>query len=371
MNDSRLDRRAFLALSSAGLVGAVAGCSEPRADDAGSGGSIEGRSSYTIDRDNLADGSAYTDVYDAVIESVTQVRTTGIADPRTGEEGQGQGSGFLVDDEYVVTNEHVVTGADAVDLQYINDDWTGTHLVGTDVYSDLAVLQVDHAPDGATPLAVTDERPVVGQEVLAVGNPFGLEGSMSQGIVSGVDRTLDAPDRPFSFANVVQTDAAVNPGNSGGPLVNMDGEVIGVVNAGGGNNIGFAISAAIANRVVPELIETGDYEHSYMGIGLETVDRAIAEANELPEATGIIVAEVVPGEAADGVLEAASPGQGEVPVGGDVIFAIDGAPIPDRHALSTHLALETSPGETIEIDCWRDGTETTVSMTLGTRPSPE
>ncbi|ELY44312.1 S1C family serine protease [Natronorubrum sulfidifaciens] len=368
MNDSRLDRRGFLALAGSGLAGAIAGCSEPRVDN-----SMEGSSSASIDRDTVAEGSVYTEVYRTVIDSVTQVQVAGISDPESGSQRRGQGSGFLIDDSHVVTNDHVIDGGESIDLQYINGDWTGTRLLGTDRYSDLAVLEVDHSPETATPLSLATERPVVGQNVLAIGNPYGLEGSMTKGIVSGVDRTINPPDREFSFSNVVQTDAAVNPGNSGGPLVDMNGNVIGVINAGGGNNIGFAISAAITSRVVPALIENGSYDHPYMGIGIMTVDRHIAEANHLPEATGVIVTHVADGEAADGVLEAATPPRPDTPVptGGDVIFAIDGEPIPDRHALSTYLELETSPGETIEIDLWRDGSETTVSLTLGVRPPLE
>ncbi|WP_137289517.1 S1C family serine protease [Natronorubrum halophilum] len=367
MNESRLDRRGFLSLAGTGLVGAVAGCAEPRTDN-----SVSESRSRLIDRDDIADGSTFTDVYEAVIDSVTQIQVAGVSDPDTGEQRRGQGSGFLVDDTHIVTNEHVVAGGETIDLQYINGDWTSTRLVGTDFYTDLAVLEADHVPDGTTPLSLSTERPVVGQQVLAIGNPYGLEGTATQGIVSGVNRTLDMPDRSFSFSNVVQTDAAVNPGNSGGPLVNLDGEVIGVINAGGANNIGFAISAAMTARVAPALIERGEYEHPYMGIGLETVDRHIAEANGLPETTGVIVTAVVDGEAADGVLEAAGTStDGRVPVGGDVIFAIDGEPIPDRHALSTYLGLETSPGDTIEIECWRDRSEVTVSLTLGSRPPIE
>ena len=364
MNEFRPDRREFLALAGAGVAGAIAGCTEPRASN-----SMEGDSSFTIDRDNVADGSAFTDIYESVIDAVTQVRAQGVAE--SGERQDGQGSGFLVDGSHVVTNDHVVAGADDVSLQYINGDWTDTRTVGTDFYSDLAVLEVTHVPDEATPLSLSEEWPVVGQEVLAIGNPYGLEGSMTQGIVSGVDRTIDVPGREFSFSNVVQTDAAVNPGNSGGPLVDLAGDVIGVVNAGGGDNIGFAISAAMTSRVVPALVETGSYGHPYMGIGLTTVDRSIAEANGLPEATGIVVTHVEDGEPADGILEAATFRRRDgLPVGGDVIYAIDDEPIPDRHALSTYLGLETSPGDTIEIDCWRNGVETSVSLTLGTRPTP-
>ncbi|WP_265110225.1 S1C family serine protease [Halosolutus halophilus] len=368
MDETRLSRRGLLAAASAGFAGAVAGCTEPRADN-----SIEGNSSHGIDRDNLADGSTYTDVYEGIIDSVTQIRAFGVDDPVTGEEGRGQGSGFVIDDSHVVTNQHVVAGAEDVDLQYINGDWSSTRLVGTDYYSDLAVLDADHVPDAATPLSLDDERPVVGQQVVAIGNPYGLEGSMSAGIVSGVERTLSPPGRQFSFSDVVQTDAAVNPGNSGGPLVDLDGDVVGVVNATSGENIGFAVSATLASRVVPSLIADGTYEHPYMGIGLRTVDRLVAEANDLSAATGVIVTDVFAGEAAAaaglrGSDETVERRGEPIPVGGDVILALDGAPIPDRHALSTFLALETSPDDTITVDYWRDGSEQSTTLTLGSRP---
>jgi serine protease Do len=366
MEQHRPGRRELLATTGVAAAGFLAGCAEPRTDS-----SIEGSSAHTIDRENRAEGSAYTDVYDAVIDSVTQVRVFGIENPDREGEGRGQGSGFLVEGDYLVTNEHVVAGSEEIDLQYINGDWTSTMLLGTDVYSDLAVLEADHVPEEATPLGLADDHPVVGQEVLAVGNPYGLEGSMSAGIVSGIDRTVPAPEQEFSFSNVVQTDAAVNPGNSGGPLVDLDGTVVGVVNAGGGNNIGFAISAALARRVVPSLVEEGEYEHAYLGIQLRTVDRLVAEENDLDEATGVIVIETEPNGAADGVLRGAerlADRRGEpIPIGGDVIRAIDGDPIPDRHALSSHLALEASPGDTVDVDVHRDGTHETVELTLGTR----
>ncbi len=152
--------------------------------------------SAEIDRDDHAEGSTYTDVYDAIIDSVTQVRVFGVEDPLTQTEGRGQDPAFY-DDRHLVTNEHVVADGEEVDLQYINGDWTATKLVGVDRFSDLAVLEADHVPDAATPLSLTEQRPVVGQQVLAIGNPYGLEGSMSAGVVSGVNRTLDAPGGAF------------------------------------------------------------------------------------------------------------------------------------------------------------------------------
>ncbi|MEY7850594.1 S1C family serine protease [Natrarchaeobius sp. A-rgal3] len=369
MQGPELSRRHLLAAAGGGLAGSLAGCAEPQRDSA-----VEGGVSAEIDHDNRAEGSAYTDVYDAIIDSVTQVRVFGVEDPLTETEGRGQGSGFLYDDRHIVTNEHVVADGEEVDLQYINGDWTATKLVGVDRFSDLAVLEADHVPDAATALSLTEQRPVVGQEVLAIGNPYGLEGSMSAGVVSGVNRSVDHPGRRFSFPNVVQTDAAVNPGNSGGPLVDLEGNVVGVVNATapGGNNIGFAISAALADRVVPALIEDGEFEHPFMGITLSTVDRLIAEENDLSEAGGVIVVDVLPDGPATGVLEGAdrttTRRNEEIPVGGDVILEMNGEPIPDRHALSTFLALETSPGDELELLLRRNDSETVETMTLAARP---
>lgn len=366
MDETNLNRRRFLATTGTGLLGASAGCASPR---------TIAQQVVEIDQDDRADGSVYTDVYEQTIDSVTFLRVSGIENPFSDEPGQGQGSGFLYDENHVVTNEHVVYGGDEVDVRFTNGEWAGTEVVGTDFYSDLAVLEVDTTPEDVDPLPMAEQMPVTGQEVLAIGNPFGLEGSMSQGIVSGVDRSLQMPGRSFSFPNVVQTDAGINPGNSGGPLVNLDGEVVGVINAGGGDNIGFAISSALIRRVAPALIENGEYHHSYMGISLETVDPRIAEANDLPEANGIIVATVEPNGPADGVLqgsddEARRNGEA-IPIGGDVILEMDGEPIPDRHALSTFLALSTSPGDTIPVDVYRDGERETVELTLGARPTPD
>ncbi|MHC3439347.1 S1C family serine protease [Natrialbaceae archaeon A-gly3] len=378
MEETRLRRRSFLAAAGTAVLGSVAGCTEPHA-----GPSFETSNDPDVDREDLADGSAFTDLYEATIDAVAQVTAHGVStdDGRA----RGQGSGFVYDDSHVVTNEHVVRGGEDVELQYVNGDWTTSELVGTDYHSDLAVLEVDHVPDVADPFSLTEQHPVVGQEVAAIGNPLGLEGTMTRGIVSGVNRSLPMPEEyavdglRYSFSNVVQTDAAVNPGNSGGPIVGLNGEVVGVVNAGSPftNNIGFAISAALTRRVVPSLIDDGDFHHSHMGIFFEPVNRLVAEENDLSEATGILIADLEGGGPSEGVLQESDSvveRRGElIPVGGDVIVAIDGEPIPDRHALGTYLALETNPGDTISLEVIRNrGRErTTVDLELAAREEPE
>ena len=367
MDDSRLTRRGLLTATLGGSLGVIAGCLSLEGDDTDPDGD---------DGEQPLEGQQLEGVYEETIDSVTLVRTFGLEDPMTGEdgEGQGQGSGFVVDDSHVVTNEHVVNGAEEVDLQYTTGEWTATEVVGTDVVSDLAVLEVEELPETATPLSFSDAAVEVGQEVLAIGNPFGLEGSMSRGIVSGIDRSLFNPITGVSIPHAVQTDAGLNPGNSGGPLVDLAGEVIGVVNAGGGDNIGFAISAPLSQQVVPSLIEEGEYNHPFVGVGVVTVDRIVAEENDVPEATGVLVTDVDADGPAGDVLsgsDGTTTVRGEeIPVGGDVILEIEGDTIQDEQAFSTYLALEASPGEELDLEIYREDSTETVTVTVGERPTP-
>ncbi|MGQ3413250.1 S1C family serine protease [Natrinema sp. LN54] len=312
-------------------------------------------------------GSEYAAVYRDTIDSVVLVTVTGTSGPGTG--GGGLGTGFVIDDEYVLTNNHVVEAAreGGIELQFSNEEWRAASIVGTDAYSDLAVLRVEDMPEVASGLSLAESEPIIGQEVLAIGNPLGLDASVSQGIVSGTGRSLPSPTG-FSIPAAIQTDAPINPGNSGGPLVSLEGEVLGVVFAGAGQTIGFAISAALANRVVPALIEDGSYDHAYLGVGVQPVGPEIAAEIGLEEATGVLVMEVVPDGPADGTLQPASTTR---PGSGDVIVAIDGQAIPNQPALSSYLALETSPGDTIELEIVRDGEHQTVEVTLEERPEAE
>ncbi|ELY57356.1 S1C family serine protease [Natronococcus jeotgali] len=307
----------------------------------------------------------YAEIYAESIDAVVLVSVGG--DGGT----EGLGSGFLVDDDRVVTNHHVVEGADEVELQFRDERWRTAAVVGSDAHGDLAVLEVDDAPEAAGALSFADAEPTVGQEVLALGNPLGLDASISQGLISGVERSLPSPSG-FSIPAAIQTDAPVNPGNSGGPLVDLEGDVVGVVFAGAGQTIGFAISAALARRVVPALAADGSYEHPYLGVSVVPVRPALAEANGLEEPRGVLVAEVVPGSPADGVLEPAdgvATVDGEsVPAGGDAIVAVDGAEIPNQERLASTIALETSPGDVVEIEFVRGGERETVELALGTRP---
>ncbi len=363
-------RRAFL-LGAAGTAAALAGCSSgfvgsttdqpdgptdtpTEAPPRGGPGSTAGRSPYTA-------------AYEATVSSVAVIRAYG-ADGRA-----GQGSGFVYDG-HVVTNQHVVEGGETFEVGFAEQDWREGEVVGADVYSDLAVISVDSLPDYATPLSFIEREPPVGTEVIAVGAPFGLGQSVSAGIVSGVDRSLSAANN-FVIPDAVQTDAAANPGNSGGPLVDLDANVVGVVNSGGGDNIAFAVSAALSKRVLPALVESGEYTHSFMGVGLRPVTPVLAEGNDLPAVKGAYVASVRDDSPVTGVLRGSNGSKPvnnvEVPTGGDVIRRLDSTPIETLNDLSIHLALETSPGDELAVGIIRDGKERTVSLTLGERPSPE
>ena len=365
-------RRAFLGSLATAAGATLAGCRSPgSAVDSGSSAG-EGGSSVTEtaaedgERTSTVAGR-YADVYDDVAPSIASVTVF------DGSGGSSQGSAFVYDGGHLITNEHVVSDAEEVSVRFESTGWRPASVVATDVYSDLAALEVPNLPSAASPLSFVAEDPPVGTAVVAIGNPFGYSGSVSAGIISGVDRALPAANG-FSIADAVQTDAAVNPGNSGGPLVTLDGDVVGVVNAGGGDNIGFAVSAALVQRVVPALLRSGNYEHSYVGVTLRPVTPTIAEANPLPVAHGVYIDRVVDGGPSDGVLRGSSGSQTvdgvRTPVGGDVVVGMNETTIPTRQALSTFLALETSPGDGVDVHVIRGGERRTVELELGSRPAP-
>ncbi|WP_128476702.1 S1C family serine protease [Halorussus pelagicus] len=314
----------------------------------------------------------YEALYDETIGSIVSVRTATRG-------GQGLGSGFVYDDEgRVVTNQHVVGNASTVEVQFNRGEWRTAEVVGTDAYSDLAVLDVSDLPDYATPLELANETPEQGQPVGALGSPLGLDATITDGIVSGTNRSLPAggPQGPqFTIPNAVQTTAAINPGNSGGPLVNCDGQVVGVNTAtlARSENTGFAVPASRVERVAPSLIANGSYAHSYLGISSTDVTPLVAEGNDLNVTRGVLVRQVVPGGPADGALEGddgiTEVDGVQVPRGGDVILAIGGRQIRSGEELSSYLT-QTRPGETVTLTVLRDSERTQVRVELGERPPP-
>ena len=289
------------------------------------------------------------------------------------------GSGFVYgEDGTIVTNRHVVAAGGSYEVVFASGERQRAELIGADADSDLAVIQVDHLPDGVEPLPLVDvEGLQVGQLVVAIGSPFGAEGSMSLGIVSGLGRSLRSQRETtagstYSLPQVIQTDAPINPGNSGGPLLNLDGEVIGVNAAiasatGTNSGVGFSIPVAAVRQIVPSLIEDGEYVYPYMGASFDSeISLDELELYGVSETQGAYVVGVTPGGPADKAgLIAADPRTGE---GGDLIVDIDGRPIGDFSDLNSYLVFRAQVGQTIQITVLRDGERVVVPLTLGARP---
>ena len=310
----------------------------------------------------------YTQLYNRTIDSVVLVRTA-----------SGLGSGFVYESHengtsYVVTNEHVVNQSATVSVQFSRGERLRGEVVGATTFVDLAVVRVNATPEYVGALALADDRPRPGQRVAAIGSPYGLESTITSGIVSGADRLTST--RTGLIPNTIQTDAPINPGNSGGPLVACDtGEVVGVNRAGGAENIGFAVSASLVERVVPELVGDGEFDYPYLGVRPAPLTRPLVAANDLNVTRGVYVADVSDESPADGSLrgatETALVAEQRVPVGGDVIVAVDNRSVETPEDLLSYLLTETRPGENVELTVVRDGVRTTVTVTLGERPDPE
>ena len=292
-----------------------------------------------------------------------------------------QGSGFVYDDQgYILTNAHVVHGTDGVEVTFSDGLIREATVVGEDLHSDLAVIKVN-LPDGISsiPLGVMEEL-AVGQTVVAIGNPFGLEGTLTRGIISALGRTIPALTI-FSIPQAIQTDAAINPGNSGGPLLNMNGEVVGVnaqIETSGTSDsnigVGFAIPVSIIRRVVPTLIETGHYDWPWLGVSGYTVNPSLVQAMNLPVEQGAYVSSLTEGGPAlaaglQATTETITQEGRQVEVGGDVITAIDGQPAKTFDDILVYLSLQTTPGQEITLTILHDGKYQDVNLKLGTRPT--
>jgi len=329
--------------------------------------------------DPAAEQQLYIDLYRRVNPAVVAIlvfQADGIE--------MGLGTGFVIDKEgHIVTNNHVVEGGREFEVDFATGLKVRAELLGTDPTSDLAVLQVNVHPDQLSVLPLGDSDQVqVGQRVIAIGNPFGLSGTMTVGIVSGLDRTLSsdvtAPGGgSFSAPDIIQTDAAINPGNSGGPLVNLNGEVIGVNKAiesetGVNSGVGFSIASNTVKKIVPALIEDGKYVYPYLGIS-STDDLTLAEieALDLPRTTGVYVTSVSDGGPAGeaGLRGGTQPTSIEgLRGGGDLIIAIDGKEVKTFAEMLSYLVNETSVGQTVTLTILRDGDQQDIKVILGARP---
>ena len=335
--------------------------------------------------------STLTDLFEQTQQSVVQVSgTLNEADPLF---GISLGSGFIYDNSgHIITNYHVVAGSDPNDISITFIDGTvyRARVAGADQYSDLAVLRVedDIPAEKLIPLPLANSSVLlVGQEVVAIGNPFGLSGSMTEGIVSGLNRLIPVYQDPFSditapafsIPDVIQTDAAINPGNSGGPLLNMQGEVVGINSAifsttGGFAGVGFSVPSNTIAKVAPVLIERGFFEHPWLGVSGIDMTPEIAEAIGLGEPRGFLVIEVAPGGPADsaGVQGGDTPVQlngREIPIGGDVVLAINDRDVRKIDDVLGYLQQATQVGETVTLTVWREGEIIEIDVILGARPS--
>jgi 2-alkenal reductase len=309
--------------------------------------------------------SALIDLYRRVNPSVVHIL---VYTSRNDPQPLGSGSGFIFDQAgRIVTNNHVVEDGNVFEVIFADGSRKRADVVGRDVDSDLAVIGVDGLPQSASPVVMGDSNTLqVGQLVIAIGNPFGQQGSMSLGIVSGVNRSLesqrslDFSSGSYSLPEVIQTDAPINPGNSGGPLLNLSGQVVGVNSAirsstGVNSGVGFSIPVNAVRRIIPTLIEEGSYHY----LNLQ-------EQYGLSQVAGAYVTRVEPNSpASDAGLVAAQEGDG---VGGDLIVAVDGQPVRDTEELISYLVFNADVGQTIELSVLRNGQMTTVPLTLGERP---
>jgi S1-C subfamily serine protease len=294
------------------------------------------------------------------------------------QQSTATGSGFLIDnDGHILTNAHVVDGAKSVTVQLGDGDPQEAEIVGSDPSTDIALLKVDNT-EGVNPLPLGDSSKVqVGDPVVAIGNPFGLDRTVTTGIVSALQRQIQAPNG-FSISDVVQTDAAINPGNSGGPLIDGAGQVIGINSqiesqSGGNVGIGFAVPIKTAIDVVSQLEDGGEVHRAYLGITGGDITPDVAQALNLPVDQGVLVEQVLNGGPADdagikGATGQATVGGQTVPIGGDIITKVDGKEVTGMDEVISAVNAH-KPGDELTLTVSRDGQEQDITVKLGDRPA--
>ena len=293
----------------------------------------------------------------------------------------GVGSGFVFDQSgHVITNHHVIDNSVKIVVTFLDGSSYNANIVGSDPFTDIAVIKVDAEPSLLHPLPLGDSSNLkVGMQVVAIGNPFGLSGSMTAGIVSQLGRLLPSQDTGFSIPDVIQTDAAINPGNSGGPLLNMKGEVVGINTAiqsaiGEFTGIGFAIPSKTVLKIAPLLIEEGEYHHPWVGISGRDIDPDLAKILNLKDSKGFLIVTVVEKSPADKAGLIGSSKTKEIDgvtyqVGGDVILSVDGKPVRKIDDILIHLQREKSVGDEMVLEILRDGRITNFVILLEERPN--
>jgi len=354
----------------------------------------------TLQTASATNGKALTtsEIYDRTAPGVVQVTTKSIvqsqSDPFSPGQSQSQvqealGSGFVIDKQgHIVTNYHVVEGANSIEVLFSNNVTTRATVVGTDESTDVAVLKVDVSPSALTPLSFGDSSALeVGDGVVAIGNPFGLDRTITAGIVSAIYNLEDSstasplrsPTRNFPIA-AIQTDAAINHGNSGGPLINSLGQVIGVNSAietgstsQGNVGIGFAVQSNTVKQVVAQILESGNASHAYLGIGFKPITSELASLYRLPVKEGLLVIDVTKGSGAakaglkGGTRDVTVSGR-TYTIGGDIIVAADGESIGSSGGKLGNIIAERKPGDKLVLEIYRGDKKMNVTATLGDRP---
>jgi S1-C subfamily serine protease len=318
-------------------------------------------------------------IYSSNYKGVVEITTTGATSTPFGgeQQQQAQGSGWVYDTEgHIVTNQHVVANATSIAVQFWNGATYSAKLVGSDRSTDLAVIKVNAPSSVLQPLKIGDSNALaVGDGVVAIGSPFGLQETLTSGIVSALHRAMQAPNG-FTITNSIQTDAAINHGNSGGPLLDADGKVVGVnsqiqSDSGGNDGVGFAVPSSTVATIVPQLIGSGKAEHAYLGVQLEAIPDNIAK--QLGMASGVEITNVRAGTPADAAGLRAGKGQKTIdgesyPTGGDVVFEFDGQTVTTAEQLQ-NLVDAKQPGDKVKLMYVRGGDRLTVTVELASRPS--
>lgn len=320
----------------------------------------------TSSQPTASGGLSVGEIYERTHRGVVEIAVSGGSNPFGGAQ-RSQGSGFVIDrNGHIVTNQHVVAGGGAIAVTLTNGMEYRAELVGMDPSTDLAVVKIDAPETVLAPLQLAGSSEVgVGDDVVAIGSPFGLDSTVTRGIVSALHRQMRAPNN-YTITDAIQTDAAINHGNSGGPLLDAEGRVIGVntqieSESGGNVGIGFAVPSSTVRAIVDQLIESGQAEHAYLGITMVTVPSGVAVTEVRPRTP----AEKAGLRAATGTRTVDGE---EIPTGGDVIVGFDGAEITSGTELQSAVDAK-KPGDTVSIIVLRNGERTTLMVTLGTRPS--
>ncbi|QLH08665.1 S1C family serine protease [Candidatus Nitrosotenuis sp. DW1] len=327
--------------------------------------------------DQTSQDLTLTEIFEKTESGVVKINVKRPNDKR----GNGLGSGFVYDKEgHIITNDHVIENAEKITVTFLDGRSFNANLVGKDLYTDLAVIKVNASEDALYPLTLGNSSKLkVGEQIAAIGNPFGLSGSMTSGIVSQIGRLLPSQDRGFQIPDIVQTDAAINPGNSGGPLLNMRGEVVGINTAiqsetGDFAGVGFAIPSRTVQKIIPTLIEKNTYHHPWVGISGRDIDPDLAEILKIKDTRGFLIINVLkdsPAEKAGlrGTTNSTTIDGITYQIGGDIVLAVDGITVRKIDDILIHLQRDKTVGDEMALQILRDGRVTSLVLTLEERPN--